>query len=400
MSYGIKTKYVSSVLGKGGLPDLTATPGSLIALLDAFLVNGWNTRTVQSMAVAQDGKSALLSYAAPHGYTAWQVLRTSGANEAWANGDFRITSVPSALSVVVGLVGPASAAASGAITSKCAPAGWTKPLNSAATYEAAYRPNHAEAPYLYLKDDRNGTNVWSEARGYLTLPAFGSGTGPFPNATQRSVSPWAGAGAFSTPGFLMVADDRTFYIVCDGFVYNDWPRRGVFAFGEFDTFEPIARTVSANWMFMTGRNWAGSLVSRSDGQICAYRNGDRPVYTPYNSQDVVSSTPCFIHSMSRIDMANYWFGCSAGAAFGQNPIYGNAESFLPLHLGATDNGNYYIGALRGMLDQLSGVQLNTHQLVENVPLFGQVIRAQGVKFPDTSSSNYANVNNFSLCDWY
>ncbi|WP_374537628.1 hypothetical protein [Chitinimonas taiwanensis] len=387
MTIGIKTRFAAHNLGGGGLV-LSNAVGSVIALLDALLVNGWNLRTAQTLVVAADGQSAQLSYAADHGYALSQVLRLSGSPDAWANVDCRILSIPTPRSVVVSLTGPGGVTASGIINSKCAPAGWTKTHANAATYEAVYRPADPEAPYLYVKNDVGGSTWWSEARGYLTMPALGSGTGPFPNLTQKATSPWSVC-VYGDAGWWFAGDDRTFYL---GTPDNDRARHAC-GFGAFDEFEPVPRSVSSGWLFITPNGATSRTAAYANTNSFAVGVSGM-IYAPYDADDLVASTLVQVLPLHVRTGTSVVGGRNTGYT-APHPRSGGIM-LAPVHLQVVGDAGrtYYLGAARGWLDPLhTSVTEGVHQ---NVPGFGEVVAFRG----DLSSTSKTGAYAFSLADWY
>lgn len=201
---GTKTKYYSSLMS--GAPALSNTAGSLIAILDAVLVNGFGSQNVQSLVVASG--VATVTWATAHPYVTDAVMLVAGATPAGLNGEKRVT-VTSANSVTFPAVGVSDGAATGTITSKAASAGWTKLYTG--TNLAAYKSLAPESTGCVLRVDDTGTTV-ARVRGYESMSDINTGTGPFPTVTQIAAPGlyWGKASANPRP-WRIVADDRGIY---------------------------------------------------------------------------------------------------------------------------------------------------------------------------------------------
>ncbi|RYL27213.1 hypothetical protein [Acinetobacter piscicola] len=72
-------------------PQLNATRGSLVDLLDACLVTGFNEKTVTS--ITKDGDNITLHYDVAHGYRNYQILLLSEFDDANLNGEQQIVDI-------------------------------------------------------------------------------------------------------------------------------------------------------------------------------------------------------------------------------------------------------------------------------------------------------------------
>lgn len=198
-----------SMAGDGGAPQLNGLAGSLIQVLDACLINGFNTRSVTSFTITSEVGTIEFGTSG-HGYVLHQVVAIGGASDDQYNGDWRVTAVNST-SIEVDATGVADVTVAGTLTCKTAPVGdWEKAFSG--TNKAAYRSTHADATGLLLRvDDSPGT--YANVRGYEALTDIDTGTGEFPTAAQKSTSVWNKANsANSTPlVWLLTADAMLFY---------------------------------------------------------------------------------------------------------------------------------------------------------------------------------------------
>ena len=110
-----------------GAPALTRAAGSLIALLDALLVNGWGQQTASSVVVA--GGVATATFPTDHAAAKHAVVLVDGVTGALTalNGEQKVTAV--APNVIKWATAAADGTATGTITVKMAPAGFNKPFS-------------------------------------------------------------------------------------------------------------------------------------------------------------------------------------------------------------------------------------------------------------------------------
>ena len=82
----IPVKFIDSASATPGTPVLTGQVGSLIALLDALLINGFGSITLTSLVVAGGVATAT---ATAHGFPVNSVLFLAGATPSGLNGEKR-----------------------------------------------------------------------------------------------------------------------------------------------------------------------------------------------------------------------------------------------------------------------------------------------------------------------
>jgi len=194
-----------------GAPVLSGTAGALVALLDACLQDGYNSKTPSG--VTRTGSTATFTYATAHGYAADGLTKVliAGADQAEYNGIFQISNV-STLSFDVTVTGTPATPATGTITTKAAPLGWSKAFSG--TNKAAYRSNEVAGTKLYLRvDDTTDSGKSAGIRGYETMTDVDTGTGLFPTVAQL------------TPGIILTKSSavdnaaRSWILVGDGFEF-------------------------------------------------------------------------------------------------------------------------------------------------------------------------------------
>lgn len=191
-----------------GVPALSGTPGSWIALFDAVGVNGFDPKNANSLTVA--GGVATLGFTGGHSAQVDTVIFVEGSSIAALNGEQKVTAVGAG--VVKFATAAANGAATGSITFKMAPAGWSKVYSG--TNKAVYKSNDpASGGMLYRVDDTGAQVV--RVVGYEAMTDVDTGTGPFPTAVQMNGGGyWAKSTAASATAVAwhLVADGRTVYL--------------------------------------------------------------------------------------------------------------------------------------------------------------------------------------------
>lgn len=193
-----------------GAPVLSGTAGSLIAVLDACLVNGWGLLTAQSAVVA--GGVCTLNFSTGHAFEVDTVALVSGAAVAEINGEQRISAAGTNL-VRFPAPGVADGPVGGTITIKIAPAGWSKPFSGA--NKGAYRSLSPSATGAYLRIDHTAPR-YARMRAYSTMTDIDAGTDPTPTDAQLSGGvyvPVSGAADASARRWIVAASDRFVHIL-------------------------------------------------------------------------------------------------------------------------------------------------------------------------------------------
>lgn len=191
-----------------GAPTLSGTASALIGILDACLKNGYNSKTVT---ITRSGSTATVTCTS-HGFVQWQTVQISGATETEYNGKFLITSAPTSNTFTVTVSGSPSTPATGTITAKVAPMGWTKDYTG--TNKAVYRmPTGTPRHYLRVYD---ADAQYSRVRGFESMSDVDTGTGLFPTTAQVPSEGlyWykSDAASGAARDWIVFGDDNVFYI--------------------------------------------------------------------------------------------------------------------------------------------------------------------------------------------
>ena len=166
-------KYFTSLMS--GAPALSGTAGSMIAVLDACLKDGFDQKALTSLTVA--GGVATAAYTGAHSAAVDSVVFIAGVTggpAGWAglNGEQKITG-KGAASVTFATNLP-DGAYTGAATMKMAPLGWLKPFANANL--GAYKSNDPASTGMLLRVDDSATTV-VRVVGYELMTDINTGVG-------------------------------------------------------------------------------------------------------------------------------------------------------------------------------------------------------------------------------
>lgn len=249
MPMNTSVKFFSSTMLNA--PKLSATNGSMISVLDACLVDGWNLTTVDSMSVSNNVVTANIS--AGHGFVQWQVIAVAGATPTGLNGEHRVTEVTTN-TVKFEVTGVANGAATGTITLKVAPLGWLKAFSG--TNKAAYRIDTAKYPQAptHLAHFNDNYTYAARIKGYESMDSVDTGTNQFPTDGQMSQGLWLNktetGDTAQYRSWFIVGDGRLFYFGINNYtssLNSTGPIWG--AFGEYraTAADPYAFVVSGSY---------------------------------------------------------------------------------------------------------------------------------------------------------
>lgn len=252
-----------------GAPTLSGTAGSMIAVLDACLVNGFGTKTADSVVVA--GGIATFNVSAGIGaLEADTVVLVAGATPAGLNGEKRVITA-TATAITFDATGISNQTATGTITAKLAPAGWAKSF--AGTNLAAYRSADITGTRAYLRIDDTATGN-GRAVGYESMSDISTGVGAFPSATQVPGGLyWAKANAANATAraWTLIADGKTFYLHMHTGTSSPGISGCVFGFGDFVSYKSgdayAAKITGFTNDLSTASTQAGADFSHATGTI-------------------------------------------------------------------------------------------------------------------------------------
>jgi hypothetical protein len=196
-----------------GAPVLSGTEGALIAVLDACLVTGFDTKSATSLVVA--GGVATLAFSGSHSATVDSVVLVAGSSIAALNGEQKVTAIGAG--VVRFATSEADATASGTITFKMAPAGWQKLFGG--TNKAVYKSLDVLSTGMCIRIDDSGTTT-ARVVGYEAMTDVDTGTGPFPMPSQFALGgylPKSSVASANAVKWNITADSRGVYLSVAGY---------------------------------------------------------------------------------------------------------------------------------------------------------------------------------------
>lgn len=280
----LSVKYFNS--GMTGAPQVSNNWGDLVSMLDACLVNGFALKAIDTLTSA--GGIATATISSGHAYIPGQVVLIAGAEQPEYNGQFRVltTTITTFTFAVEGT--PASpATTTSSITAKVAPLGWEKPF--AGTHKAAYRSKNPQSPQNLLLIDNS-----LKTPGYDTSWAKWANVGivedladidtivgaqapydpnnPTQNWKQVQANQWGwykwyharqsgyetnGDGGGGNRNWVLVGDDRLFYLFITHQAGFNWYGRTSYCFGDIASFKPgdqYATVLAADDIYLGNSN--------------------------------------------------------------------------------------------------------------------------------------------------
>jgi len=205
-------KYITSQMA--GAPVLSGTAGALNVLLEAFLVTGFDIKTLASLSVA--GGIATAGYTGAHSAMVDSVVVIAGvtggpAGFAGLNGEQKITGKAAAGNSVTFATALPDGVYTGTITMKMAPLGWAKRFSKPGV--SVFQSVDVTSSGCLLRVDDSGTTA-ARVVGYESMTDVDTGVGAFPAPGQI-----AGGGiwtksmaANATPTQWVLAGDSKFFV--------------------------------------------------------------------------------------------------------------------------------------------------------------------------------------------
>ncbi len=244
-----------------GAPVLNGQAGSLVGLLDACLVNGFNIRAISTITV--NANVATLTTATNHGYKDDEVVLVEGVTPTALNGRKRVLS-RTANTITFAAPGvPNGSGTGGSMSVKVAPAGWEIAFTN--TNIRIYRsPNVQGTRMFYRVDDTATTHATvTAAEGYTDID-----TPVRAWMSNRFIIKSTAANANAVEWDL-VGDDRTFYFRPES--GNNGIQHG---YGDYTPYRPNnAYAAFANGHNVSAINSASNTSAHSLNAYTAPRTG-------------------------------------------------------------------------------------------------------------------------------
>lgn len=190
-----------------GAPAIGGTVGSLIGALDAFLVNGWGAKAVDS-AVISNGICRLSFASGKSAAEAHAVILVTGATPSALNGEQKVTAVANGwVEFKTDLV---DGAVTGSISFKMAPLGWEKVYSK--TNVAVYRPTDPASTRTYYRVD--DTNVrYARVQMYESMTDVDNGVGAAPLTVPGGYYWHRRESGTANSYWVLAGDSRAFYFL-------------------------------------------------------------------------------------------------------------------------------------------------------------------------------------------
>lgn len=228
----MKPIYIHS--GMAGAPQYANANDNINGILEACLVNGFNTRTATSASAS--GGVLTLNFGANPGFEALQTVEIAVSSVALVNGQHRVvTNASNQVTIAIpGLPDGAVGSSGAGITIKQAGAGWSKPFS--ASTKAVFRPPAGNRRYLRIV---NAVGANTQARGYLDMTDVDTGVEPFPTVTQQATP-----AAISNIDYNSPANTPWFLIATNKWMHFELANALVpaFAIGSFWFGDPAGKT--------------------------------------------------------------------------------------------------------------------------------------------------------------
>ena len=351
-----------------GAPVLAGTVGALTDLLYACLVTGFNLVTLDSL--NRDGTTVTGTLSTGHGFASGQTVRIAGANEPEYNGDVVVT-VLSSTQFTYQITGTPTTPATGTITAKRAPLGWSRPYSG--TNKAVFQGAAGTQFCLRVDDAASGAGGAKEAlcRGYEAMTDVDTGTGPFPTTAQLAngvVWRKSDAASASTRAWNIIGDDRLFYLSIQSYSTPGTCRQFCY-FGDI-----VSCKAGDNYgCAIAGKNGVNTGYTVSTGIYGAAQNNmaNTDFYLA-RSHTQVGSSVCFRHGTLYYEGNDLLYLSGAEGYTGANP----ADLGYYMHPVLVQE----VGSIRGKLPGVWGLPFvrpfqhwDTLENVEN--LDGRILRA-------------------------
>lgn len=201
-----------------GAPTLNNVAGSLISVLKACLVTGFNNVGITSVTIADNVATVVTN--ANHGLTVGQRATVAGVSITAANGDKTVASVPNVTTFTYPCVNSDVSESPVSASVKRTPLGWAEQFSK--TNVSVFK---SSAPAAYGQSLRIDDTYGFDAKSFgVTGPTdVDTFVARFPRATQvNGDSYWTkGMNNATAKKWWIVGDERMFYYICEGSAYHN-----------------------------------------------------------------------------------------------------------------------------------------------------------------------------------
>lgn len=379
-----------------GAPTLNNAAGSLLAVLRACLVSGFRPLTLTSLTVS--GGVATGTYSGGHGYMDGVMIDVAGATPSGLNGRKKIT-VTGAGTFTFAAPGVSDGAATGAITTKRSPLGWSE-TNSGNVSIFSRTEVGAAAQGLRIDDTAAGVagTTYARAVGVETWTDTATYSGLFPAAVHLSGGQYwqKGANSAAAKQWVLIGDGRSFWL------FTDTSDSGYASYGCLKAHcfvdVPSLRSGDAYRSVIGGP--ANAVSTNPDNVLMPFRAGGTSTYT----------TLMAARRSSGLGAATYvlWVaggstgastvpGASGGPIY-PSPVDGGLMLQYPTHCSEVASGTGVASSIRGVMPGLANplgdlsneiVSLHLQTVADSVS--GRQFLAIAVGYGDRSATNNRGV---------
>ncbi|WP_182282915.1 hypothetical protein [Comamonas testosteroni] len=310
MASPVDTSVKHAYSSMAGAPAIGGTVGSLIGALDAFLVNGWGAKAVDS-AVISNGICRLNFASGKSAAEAHAVIAVTGATPSALNGEQKVTAVANAW--VEFKTDLPDGAVTGSISFKMAPLGWEKVYSK--TNVAVYRQTDPASTRSYYRvDDSNA--LYARVQMYESMTDVDNGAGAAPLTISGGYY-WHKRGSGSASSYWVLAgDSRGFYFL-----------------------------VAPNTSSTPASNNNVALVSQYMGDLNSYRSGDAwcAMVTGADTQNYNNTAGCVYSASGSTGFTLKRLAHGIGSAVqATRKVFGSVSSF--------SGNDAYLGAFPSTVD--------------------------------------------------
>lgn len=276
-------KYFDSTMV--GAPTLSYNAGYLVNTLDACLVTGFGSVTLNALVISNNVATATVS--AGHNFAMLgtnspigPVIQIDGATPNSLNEHWRLASVPNSTTFTFSTSGISDQTATGTITAKRAAAGWSKAFSG--TNKAAYQQGGTAGRYLRVPHTADADTV--TVTSYPTMSDVDTGSGLalsgtfFINNPSRTKVP---------AEWRLVADHQLFWLSVYFYHHPPYANNPIYSYGEY-------------WKLMGAGNLLDYYVSGDPYAIVTPTDADTlPLsanYTKKNGTLATANTKSFLLS--------------------------------------------------------------------------------------------------------
>ncbi|WP_421281615.1 hypothetical protein [Aeromonas taiwanensis] len=385
--------YASDMQGAPSLGDTSA--GALAALLKAVLVTGFGTLTLTSLVWDATEGAAKATIAAGHAYKQDSVIEVNGASPAAYNGEHRVKKVSSTEVWFELDGGNPGIAASGTLTMKVAPLGWTLTFESADGMVAIYRPtNVSESGNVSLRIDNTAFSGWTGTTyfGCLAKMQLVEDVVDINTYTLISDVRWPATGRYSDKRWDLIGDPQLFYFLP---AYAAANYQSIFAFGYIksvrpgDRYHAIMMNYSSNsaddsnrrWNLGAGNSYTLYCTNGLSFDDSAYRHLARPY------SQLFGTTGCWLKGL----FARFGTGMSVpnGA---DNAFYMSTDPIMVM-----ETGNHMRGYLPGVICPFASVSAWYRKNFSNMPaLPNKIVRFIAAAYAESTLNAAPTMLGFDL----